>query len=75
MIRNLWRRLQGQAAQDVPDSGAVCAFDCRPTACRRGEWERGEHRLRDSTAGLRHRMPRSARPELGLGGRGHGGRA
>jgi hypothetical protein len=45
MIRNLWRWLQGQVVQDVPDSLAVCEFDCRSTACRRGEWERCEHRL------------------------------
>jgi hypothetical protein len=75
MIRNLWRWLQGQMVQDVADSVAVCEFDCRPVAYRRGEWERCEHRLRESTAALRHRMPWPARLEAGPGGRGDRGRA
>jgi hypothetical protein len=75
MIRNLWRWLQGQMVQDVPDSIAVCEFDCRSACCRRGEWEGCEHRLRDAAARLRHRMTGPARPESGPGGRGDRGRA
>jgi hypothetical protein len=75
MTRNLWRWLQGQMVQDVPDSVTVCEFDCRPVSCRRGEWERCEHRLRGSAIGLRHRMPWPARLESGPGGRGDRGRA
>ena len=75
MIRNLWRWLQDQMVQDVPDSLAVCEFDCRSASCRRGEWERCEHRLGDSAAGLRHRTPRPARLESGPGGQGDRGRA
>jgi hypothetical protein len=52
MIRNLWRRLRDRFVQDVPASMSACEFDCRAVACRQGEWERCEHRLRHSTAGL-----------------------
>ena len=75
MIRNLWRWLQGQMVQDVPDSIAVCEFECRPASCRRDEWERCEHRLRDAAARLRLRVTWPARLESGPGGRGDRGRA
>ncbi len=39
--------LKDQIVEDVPDSLALCEFDCRKQPCRMGEWERCERRLRD----------------------------
>jgi hypothetical protein len=70
MIRNLWRRLQGPMVQDVPADIAVCEFDCPSVACRRGAWERCEHRLRDSTPRREPHLPwpATAAVEPGRGG-------
>jgi hypothetical protein len=75
MVGSLWRWLQGQLVQTVPDSIAVCEFDCRALACRRGEWERCERRLRDSTDGRRHRMPWPTHLDPGVARPGVRGRA
>jgi hypothetical protein len=61
MIGDLWRWLQGQMVQDVPDSLAACEFDCRALSCRRGDWERCMHRLRGAGLAARHRQAGQAR--------------
>jgi hypothetical protein len=74
MIRTLWTWLLGQMWQDVPETLAVCEFDCRTPVCRRGEWDRCAYRQWAQSIGVAPRAPRPAR--LGPGpGRGDKERA
>jgi hypothetical protein len=41
-----WRFLMDQLIQDVPESIAVCEFDCRETDCTSERWVSCERRLR-----------------------------
>jgi hypothetical protein len=75
MIRNLWTWLQGQMVQDVPETLAVCEFDCYRPACWRAEWERCAYRRWAQAIGVAQPAPRPPRPGSGPGGRGDRGRA
>jgi len=41
-----WRFLMDHLIQDVPESIAVCEFDCRQPDCTPEQWASCEHRLR-----------------------------
>ena len=41
-----WRFLMNHLIQDVPESIAVCEFDCRHSDCTPEQWASCEHRLR-----------------------------
>lgn len=43
-IARLGRWLRDQVVQEVPESLAVCEFDCDRPDCRTGDWERCERR-------------------------------
>jgi len=41
-----WRFLMNHLIQDVPESLALCEFDCRRTDCTPEQWASCERRLR-----------------------------
>jgi len=50
-----WRFLMSQLIQDVPDSIAVCEFNCRETDCSAERWASCERRLLHAS---RERVPK-----------------
>jgi len=75
MIRSLWIWLQRRVFEKVPETLAVCEFDCRILTCRQGEWERCARRLRVPTVKITDPDTWPACPPTGSGGRDEGGRA
>jgi hypothetical protein len=43
--RSIWNWLRRQVVYDVPQSDALCEFDCRKPQCTDSEWEVCERRL------------------------------
>lgn len=45
IFRRLWRFIEGQLVEAVPDEDAPCEFNCRVGQCTMGEWQTCENRL------------------------------
>jgi hypothetical protein len=70
MMRNLRRWPADQIMEPVPDSLAVCEFDCRAVECLHGGWTRGQYRLCHDGGRLESRLLRpkgacQSRPDEG----------
>jgi hypothetical protein len=48
----LVRWWNAQVIQEVPDTDALCEFDCRRLQCSQGEWESCERRIRRAAGEL-----------------------
>jgi hypothetical protein len=51
----LWRSFLNNLVQDVPDTYALCEFDCRKPQCTVAEWTSCERRIQRAPGEL---MPR-----------------
>lgn len=45
ILRNIWDRVRGQIVGEVPETDALCEFDCPRLQCTEGEWEICNRRL------------------------------
>ena len=52
LLRNVWDRVRRQIVCEVPETDALCEFDCRRLQCTEGEWETCERRLRRAAGEL-----------------------
>ena len=52
ILRNISDWVSRQFIREVPESDALCDYDCRKLQCREGEWETCERRLRRAAGEL-----------------------
>jgi hypothetical protein len=46
LLQKLWERIKAQIVGEVPETDALCEFDCPKLQCTEGEWESCDRRLR-----------------------------
>ena len=48
----IWRWLQNQLVQDVPEASGLCEYDCRKLQCTEEEWAACERRMKRAAGEL-----------------------
>jgi len=51
--RRFWQWIRSQIVQEVPESQALCEFDCQKLECSQEEWANCERRLQGAAGELR----------------------
>jgi curli biogenesis system outer membrane secretion channel CsgG len=62
-ISKAWNWLRDQIVQPVPESSALCEFDCRKQQCTMGEWENCDRRLTQAAGELMPASKKAAPPQ------------
>ena len=52
LARTIWGWIRRQTISEVPESDALCEFDCRKPQCYEGEWETCQRRLQHAAGEL-----------------------